>query len=255
MIKWTGVWAGIILSTGCQMVPVVPQADSGVDPNALPLMASGFEWSLTRPLRAVGTPLRLYIEAAQQSTGLTLGRRLSLQDAGSFYAQLPCIRLAESGRCDPRYLNSQRDATEQAEAMARMLGQFKRQQQAKTLEVVAIGEVASLILKVAALGGDIDHLHTLDGTLSPALWARQLKQPPPQTSDSLIYYRQLGRQSQTHWISVGSGMAQEQLAGRYKVTLKNSPCVRLRIARTVSRADDWLKVWPQLKEDRFSCQG
>lgn len=255
MRQWTGVWAGIVLLTGCQAVPTGLQKESVADSYAVPLMAAGFEWSLTRPMRTVSTPLRLYIEATGPSAGLTLGRRLSLQDGGSFYAQLPCVRLIETGECDLRYLNRQRDATEQAEAIARMLGQFKRQQQAKNLEVVAIGEVASLMLKVAALGGDIDHLHTIDGTLSPALWARQLNQPSPQTSDPLIYYRQLSRQSQTHWISVGSGVVKEQLAGSYKATLKHSPCVRLRIARTVNRNDDWLKVWPQLREDRFSCKG
>lgn len=255
MRQWAGVWAGIVLLAGCQVMPPEPQSGSIADPHAVSLMSAGFEWSLVRPMRETATPLRLYIEGSGEVSALTLGRRLSLQDSGSFYARLPCVRLAESGGCDPRYLTSQRDATEQAEAMARMLGRFKRQQQAQVLEVVAMGDVASLMLKVAALGGDIDHLHTIDGTLSPALWARQLKQPSPQTSDPLIYYRQLSRQSQTHWISVGSGVLKEQLAGSYKATLKHSPCVRLRIARTVNRNDDWLKVWPQLREDRFSCKG
>ena len=258
-MRWlTGILCAVLLS-GCQTMAPETAEPPVVDPYQLHMRAGGFELALMTPPRPSGPVSRIYIEAdfkvgpqgmlmAQKG----LGYLLFSNDPGSYYVRFPCFEQSPSG-CDSRYLTSHRYATEQSEAVARILEEFKRIHDVKRLEVVAIGDAAPLMLKVAALGGEIDHLHTIDGMLSPAIWARQKGMTPPASSDPLIYFRQLSRQAQTHWISSGSGPLQEHMAGRYKAVLKQSGCVRLRIASTVKRDADWLKVWPRLRNDRFRC--
>ncbi|MCV6589767.1 MAG: hypothetical protein OIF57_12130 [Marinobacterium sp.] len=254
-----------VLLVGCQSLqpqpkkkPLSPKQAAAMDPYRQILTAGPFEMDLKTPGPGQRALLRIYmdmrpdISADPRRQGLAW--RLFRQDNGSFYAHFPCVRNFQSGVCDQRYRGRQRYATEQAEAVAQMLDQLKRQRHATTLEIVAIGGAAPLMLKAAALGGDVDHLHTVDGILSPAIQARQQGQAAPVTSDPLIYYRQLREQPQTHWISAASGEAQEALAQEYKDTLKQSTCVRLRIASSVKQVGDWLAVWPQLKNDRFHCR-
>jgi len=248
-----------LVLSGCSLYsgPESQQQSVTPAPDQQQLQAAGFSLQLNTPGVGRIERLRLYMDGpgALMDSGKAggLGWRLSRQDRGSFYARFPCASLVEGEGCDPRYRGEQHYATEQAEAVAQMLAELKRSRQAKTLDVVASGAAVPLMLKVAAIGGSIDHLHTLDGVLSPAIAAKHQGRTMPAVSDPLIFYRQLARQAQTHWVSAGSGPDQEKLAGFYKGALKQSSCVRVRIASTVMKADDWLMIWPVLKDSRFSC--
>jgi len=255
--RWMAVALAALVLTGCNSQTRMAKQVQAPDPNQQQLQAAGFQLTLTTPGPGTIERLRLYMDGPY-AANRGLSWQLARQDRGSIYAAFPCApqSVAEDGtvHCSGRYRSEQSYATEQAEALAQMLSTLKQQRGARTLDVIASAGAAPLMLKVAAIGGDIDHLHTLDGTLSPAIWARETGQQVPATSDPLIFYRQLARQSQTHWISAGSGPEQEKLAGLYKQALKQSPCVRLRIASTVIREGDWQTVWPVLKDNRFSCR-
>lgn len=203
--------------------------------------------------------IRIYIETnkygwLKKDTRLVkgLGYQLYKQDSQAIYAEYPCY--SQTGHfCNTLYRDGQRFSTEQAGAVASMLAQFKRESAAETLEVVAVGDAAALMLKVAALTDVIDHLHSINGTLSPALWAQEINQPPPLSSDPLIYHRKLQHLAQTHWIANQIEGA-EELAQAYKDSFEDGNCVRIRLVNGSYSLENWRNMWPLLVSNRFRCE-
>lgn len=223
------------------------------------LTAGAYSMNLLVQPGAGGSLFRVYIEAPkygwlQQENKLTkgLGYQLYQQDVAGVYASFPCMGKGLS--CNPLYRDGQRFATEQAGAVATMLTQLKQQIGTDIMEVVAVGDAAALMLKVAALSEVINHLHTIDGTLSPAIWARGINQPPPLSSDPLIYHRKLQHLAQTHWVpSVLDGA--ERMAQAYKDSFGDGSCVRIRLVNGSNSNQNWQDMWPLLVNNRFRCEG
>ncbi|MBY4676572.1 hypothetical protein [Marinobacterium arenosum] len=259
-MRWIVVTVLMVGLLGCAQQRY-EDGQASLELDRLRLQAGQFDMDLLRQPTAATKHLRLYIEAdlsgwfnGRYQPRKELGYWLFRADRAAYYAVYPCASRWATG-CDSSFRGEQRFSTELAEAVGRMLAQLKQQTGGQSLEVVAIGDAAALMLKVAAVSGQIDHLHTINGTLSPTIWARQTGREPPPSSDPLIYHRRLAALAQTHWIAGQLASSQEAMAQAYKKAFPGDNCVRLRVVSDVHSQADWLRLWPGLLNDRFYCAG